>query len=245
MRPGVLERLGLGYEDLKKVKPDIIMLSSSAVGGTGPERLYTGYAPTFAAMGGMAYITGRVGGKPAPLMGTIDLRVGSTGTFAVLAALYHRKLTGEGQHIDLSSAEAVSALMGDAFMDYTMNHRVQERMGNRDRAMAPHAVYRCRDNKWVSIAVGGEDGVAGALRRHRRRAPDQRRPFRRRLPSLAEPGGAGRHHQRMDGRAHARRGDGGATGGRRRGDARLRRRGDRDGPARAGSAASSKRSSTR
>jgi benzylsuccinate CoA-transferase BbsF subunit len=156
MRPGVLERLGLGYEDLKAVKPDIIMLSSSAVGATGPERLYTGYAPTFAAMGGMAYITGRLGGRPAPLMGTIDLRVGSTGTFAILAALYHRKLTGEGQHIDLSSAEAVSALMGDAFMDYAMNGRVQERAGNRDRAMAPHAVYHCRDNKWVSIAVGSE-----------------------------------------------------------------------------------------
>ena len=157
MRPGVLERLGLGYEDLKKVKPDIIMLSSSAVGGTGPERLYTGYAPTFAAMGGMAYITGRAGGRPAPLMGTIDLRVGSTGTFAVLAALYHRKLTGEGQLIDLSSAEAVSSLMGDVFMDYTMNARVQERVGNRDRAMAPHAVYRCLDNKWASIAVGNEE----------------------------------------------------------------------------------------
>jgi benzylsuccinate CoA-transferase BbsF subunit len=170
MRPGVLERLGLGYEELKAIKPDIIMLSSSAVGATGPERLYTGYAPTFAAMGGMAYITGRMGGRPAPLMGTIDLRVGSTGTFAVLAALYHRKLTGEGQHIDLSSAEAVSALMGDAFMDYTMNGRVQGRVGNRDRAMAPHAVYRCRDNKWVSIAVGSETewralrGVIGDLR---------------------------------------------------------------------------------
>ena len=157
MRPGVLDRLGLGYEDLKKVKPDIILLSSSAVGSTGPERLYTGYAPTFAAMGGMAYITGRRGGRPAPLMGTIDLRVGSTGAFAVLVALYHRKLTGEGQHIDLSSAEAVSALMGDAFMDYTMNGCVQERNGNRDRAMAPHAVYPCREGKWVSIAVGDEN----------------------------------------------------------------------------------------
>jgi benzylsuccinate CoA-transferase BbsF subunit len=156
MRPGVLERLGLGYEELKKIKPDIVMLSSSAVGATGPERFTTGYAPTFAAMGGMAYITGRIGGRPAPLMGTIDLRVGSTGTFAVLAALYHRKMTGEGQYIDLSSAEAVSSLMGDAFMDYTMNGRVQERSGNRDRAMAPHGVYRCREEKWVSIAIGSE-----------------------------------------------------------------------------------------
>ncbi len=156
MRPGVLERLGLGYEELKKANPAIIMLSSSAVGGTGPERFYAGYAPTFAAMGGMAYITGRLGGRPAPLMGTIDLRVGSTGAFAVLAALYHRKVSGEGQFIDLSSAEAVSALMGDAFMDYTMNGRVQERTGNRDRGWSPHGVYRCRDGKWVSIAVANE-----------------------------------------------------------------------------------------
>jgi benzylsuccinate CoA-transferase BbsF subunit len=157
MRPGVLDRLGLGYEAMKAIKPEIIMLSSSAVGGTGPERLYTGYAPTFAALGGLAYITGRAAGRPAPLMGTIDLRVGSTGAFAVLAALYHRKRTGKGQYIDLSSAEAVSALMGDAFMDYTMNGRVQERMGNRDRVLAPHNCYRCQgENQWVTIVAGTE-----------------------------------------------------------------------------------------
>ena len=157
MRPGVLERLGLGYEALKSIKPDIIMLSSSAVGGTGPERLYTGYAPTFAALGGLAYITGRPAGRPAPLMGTIDLRVGSTSAFAVLAALYYRKRTGKGQYIDLSSAEAVSVLMGDAFMDYTMNSRVQERVGNRDRAMAPHSCYQCKGEQWVTIAAGTEE----------------------------------------------------------------------------------------
>ena len=156
MRPGVLERLGLGYEALRSIKPDIIMLSSSAVGGTGPERLYTGYAPTFAALGGLAYITGRPAGRPAPLMGTIDLRVGSTIAFAVLAALYYRKRTGNGQYIDLSSAEAVSVLMGDAFMDYTMNSRVQERMGNRDRAIAPHNCYPCKGEQWVTIVAGTE-----------------------------------------------------------------------------------------
>ncbi len=165
MRPGVMERLGLGYEDLRAIRPDIIMLSSSAVGASGPERLYTGYAPTFAAMGGLAYITGRAGGRPAPLMGVIDLRVGSTSAFAVLAALYYRQRTGKGQYIDLSSAEAVSALMGDAFMDYTMNRRVQNRMGNRDQIMAPHNCYHCLpagrqgrgENEWVTIAVGTEE----------------------------------------------------------------------------------------
>jgi len=158
MRPGVMDRLGLGYDDLKAVKPDIIMLSSSAVGATGPERTYAGYAPTFAAMGGHAYITGHADGPPMPLSGAVDLRVGTTSAFAILAALYFRARTGKGQHIDLSSTEAVSALIGHTFMDYSMNGRVQTRAGNRDHTMAPHNSYPCLgENKWVTIAVARED----------------------------------------------------------------------------------------
>ena len=158
MRPGVMDRLGLGYDDLRAVKPDIIMLSSSAVGATGPERTYAGYAPTFAAMGGHAYITGHTNGPPMPLSGAVDLRVGTTSAFAILAALYYRAHTGKGQHIDLSSTEAVSALIGHVFMDYSMNGRVQTRAGNRDQTMAPHNCYRCLgDNKWVTIAVACDD----------------------------------------------------------------------------------------
>ncbi len=154
MRPGVMDRLGLGYDDLKAVKPDIIMLSSSAVGASGPERTYTGYAPTFAAMGGHAYITGHPDGPPMPLSGAVDLRVGTTSAFAILAALYYRARTGKGQHIDLSSTEAVSALIGHVFMDYRMSGRAQTRAGNRDQTMAPHNCYPCQgDNRWVTIAV--------------------------------------------------------------------------------------------
>jgi benzylsuccinate CoA-transferase BbsF subunit len=158
MRPGVMDRLGLGYDDLKAAKPDIIMLSSSAVGSSGPERTYTGYAPTFAAMGGHAYITGHLDGSPMPLSGAVDLRVGTTSAFAILAALHYRARTGKGQHIDLSSTEAVSALIGHVFMDYSMNGRVQTRAGNRDHLMAPHDCYPCLgDNKWVTIAVACEE----------------------------------------------------------------------------------------
>jgi benzylsuccinate CoA-transferase BbsF subunit len=158
MRPGVMDRLGLGYEALKAVKPDIIMLSSSAVGSTGPERSYVGYAPTFAAMGGISHITGRKDGLPQPLSGAIDLRVGTTSAFAVLAALHHRKRTGRGQHIDLSSTEAVSSLVGHVFMEYAMNRRTPERADNRDESMAPHNCYPCGDDgRWVSIAVGNEE----------------------------------------------------------------------------------------
>lgn len=167
MRPGTLERLGLGYEDLRAVKADIIMVSSSAVGATEPERTYVGYAPTFSALGGLSSITGFSNGVPSPLSGAVDLRVGTTCALAVLAALYHHHRTGEGQCIDVSSTEAVSALIGGVFMEYAMNGRVPGRDGNRDRAMAPHNCYPCRPGeggslsdergRWVSIAVGSDE----------------------------------------------------------------------------------------
>ncbi|MHC4551119.1 MAG: CaiB/BaiF CoA transferase family protein [Planctomycetota bacterium] len=164
MRPGVLDRLGLGYEDLRAVKPDIIMLSSSAVGAVGPERAYAGYAPTFASMSGAAHMTGYPDGPPIPLSGSVDLRVGTAAAFGVLAALYHRQQTGEGQNIDLSSTEVMSSMIGDAFLEYGMTGRVPVRVGNRDSIMAPHGCYRCENGEWVSIAVGSADEWA-ALRR--------------------------------------------------------------------------------
>jgi len=158
MRPGVMDRLGLGYEALREVKPDIIMLSSSAVGATGPERTYVGYAPTFAALSGLAYVTGYPEGQPSTLTGAIDTRVGTTAAFAILAALHYRKRTGKGQDIDLSSAESISCLAGDVLMDYTMNGRIRERNGNRDEVMVPHGCYPCQgEGHWVTIAVSGEE----------------------------------------------------------------------------------------
>jgi benzylsuccinate CoA-transferase BbsF subunit len=157
MRPGVLDRLGLGYEDLREVKPDIIMLSSSAVGATGPEKSSIGYAPTFASMSGIVDITGYPDEAPMLLSGSVDLRVGTLSAFAVLAALYHRQRTGEGQQIDLSSTEVMSSMMGEAFLAYAMTDRVPRRRGNRDSSMAPHGCYRAKgEERWISIAVGSE-----------------------------------------------------------------------------------------
>jgi benzylsuccinate CoA-transferase BbsF subunit len=157
MRPGVLDRLGLGYADLKRVKSDIIMLSSSAVGAVGPESSYAGYAPTFAAMSGFAHITGYPDQPPVPLSGSVDLRVGTASAYAVLAALHHRERTGQGQHIDVSSTEVMSMMMGEAFLEYEMTGREPQRMGNRDTAMAPHNCYACKgERQWVTIAVGSE-----------------------------------------------------------------------------------------
>jgi len=154
MRPGAMARLGLSYEDLVKIKPDIIMLSSSAFGETGPYREYVGYAPHFSAFSGLAYVTGYPDSEPNILTGSTDIRSATTSAFAILAALNFRQRTGKGQHIDLSSSETLSVLIGDIIMDYTMNRRQPSRSGNRDSIMAPHNCYRCKgEDKWISIAV--------------------------------------------------------------------------------------------
>jgi len=158
MRPGVMDKLGLGYKDLVKVKPDIIMLSSSGFGSIGPYREYAGYAPIFAAFGGLAYLTGYEDGEPNTMSGVMDLRIGTASAFALLAALIHRQETGEGQYIDLSSSECISALVGSELLEYSMNKRSPYRCGNQDSIMAPHNCYRCKgDDKWVSIAVATDE----------------------------------------------------------------------------------------
>jgi benzylsuccinate CoA-transferase BbsF subunit len=157
MRPGAMERLGLSYSSVNKIKPDIIYLSSSLRGSTGPECEYGGYAPNFAAVSGLSYITGYADDLPAGFMGEIDLMSAATAAFGILAALNHRVQTGEGQHIDISSSDAISVLIGEVLMDYIMNGRIQERRGNDDAVMAPHNCYRCKgEDRWVSIAVAND-----------------------------------------------------------------------------------------
>lgn len=154
MRPGKMDKLGLGYKDFVKVKPDIIMLESSGFGATGPYHGFAGFAPIFASMGGLAYLTGYEDGAPNVMSGVQDMRAGTISAFALIAALLHRQKTGEGQYIDLSSSECLSTLVGPELMDYTMNKRSPFRHGNQDAIWAPHNCYRCKgDDKWISIAV--------------------------------------------------------------------------------------------
>lgn len=158
MRPGAMDRLGLGYDVLKRVKPDIIMLSSSAFGAEGPYHKYGGYAPSFTCYSGLAHLTGYHDGPPNPMTGSTDLMSAATAAFAMIAALNYRQQSGRGQFIDLSSIESLAVFTGDAIMDYVMNGRIQSRQGNRDSIMAPHNCYRCRgDDKWISIAVSTEE----------------------------------------------------------------------------------------
>lgn len=167
MRPGKMAKLHLGYEDLVKVKPDIIMLEATGFGDTGPYKDFAGFAPIFASFGGLAHITGYKDAPPNPMSGVQDLRAGTQAAFAVLVALLHRQKTGEGQYIDVSSSECITTLVGSEMMEYTMNGRSLFRCGNEDPIMAPHNVYRCKgEDKWVSIAVGTDEewrALCGAM----------------------------------------------------------------------------------
>lgn len=154
MRPGTMEKLGLGYTELKSIRPDIIYLSSSALGATGPLRGYTGYASNFAALSGLSYITGYPDGEPSDIRGEVDLFSATTAAFAILAALNYRQSSGQGQFIDLSSTEINAALCGDAFLKLSSNGQEPARMGNKDEIWAPHNCYRCLGNdQWLSVAI--------------------------------------------------------------------------------------------
>jgi crotonobetainyl-CoA:carnitine CoA-transferase CaiB-like acyl-CoA transferase len=164
--PRVTANWGLGYDSLKKINPDIIMLSMSAMGSTGPWRDYVGFGPTIQAFSGITYLTS-FPGKPPLGLGTAyaDHIAGLLACLALLGALEYRRKTGEGQYIDVSQVEAMSSLLGDAILDYQIEGREVEPVGNSSSEAAPHGVYRCKgDDRWCAIAVLSEEEWRGFKR---------------------------------------------------------------------------------
>ena len=156
---GVIAKMGLGYETLKQLKSNIIMISMAGYGATGPESAYVSYGPAQVPMSGLSSVTGFPGFPPMHVGFSYgDPNGGLHGAFAVLAALMHRARTGEGQYIDLSQWETSVALLGEALMAQEMNGEAPARIGNRDEYMAPHGLFRCQgEDRWVSIVVADED----------------------------------------------------------------------------------------
>ena len=153
-RPGVMTRLGLDYETLRRVKPDLIMLSTCGWGATGPDKANASYAPIFAAVGGLSDLTGYQDLPPPTIRTVPDSSAAGMAAFAILCALVYRQATGEGQYIDFSSAENIISLVGDAVVEHSLTGIVPQRQGNQDDTLVPHGTYRCRgDDRWVSIAV--------------------------------------------------------------------------------------------
>jgi benzylsuccinate CoA-transferase BbsF subunit len=165
-RVGVMANFGLDYPRLRAVKPDIIMVSLSSQGQTGPERGYGSFGAVLEQTGGLAAITGYEPDAPTAT-GTFipDPVVAALAAGLVVAALHFRRRTGLGLYIDLSQRETVTAIVGETIMDYVMNGRVQRPMGNRHPTMAPHGVYPCAgEDRWVAIAVGTDAEFAALCR---------------------------------------------------------------------------------
>jgi crotonobetainyl-CoA:carnitine CoA-transferase CaiB-like acyl-CoA transferase len=157
LRPGAMERMKLGYEQLKTVKPDIISVSIKMWGNDGPLGYQTGYAPCFAALAGVASLVGYPGGPP---LGTSmrygDSTVGAAAAFAAVAALLHRDLTGEGQFVDVSAVETLSSMIGDCLLAQELTGTPLLPDGNRHADMAPHNCYPCTGGDWISIAAADD-----------------------------------------------------------------------------------------
>jgi crotonobetainyl-CoA:carnitine CoA-transferase CaiB-like acyl-CoA transferase len=157
--PKAMRAWGFDYESLRRVKPDIIMLSSCLMGQTGPLAKIAGFGNMAAAIVGFHNLTGWPDRPPAGVYGAYTDYLSPRFTaIALLAALDHRRRTGEGQYIDQSQAECSIHFLGPAILDYTVNGRVDGRVGNFDPTFAPHGVYPAAgDDNWVAIVCRNDD----------------------------------------------------------------------------------------
>jgi len=151
---GAIDRMGLGYEELKKIKPNIIMLSSSTMGRYGPYRDLPTFGAQLVALAGLTHITGWPDRPPANLEVYTDFIAPHFNVLAILAALDYRRRTGRGQYLDMAQYENAVHFMAPLILDKVVNERVAGRMGNYYPAASPHGAYRCQgEDRWCVIAV--------------------------------------------------------------------------------------------
>ena len=157
---GVMDRLALGYEELKAVKPDIIMIRLQGLGTTGPRKDYVTWGPSLMPFSGMSWLWNHPdGGAPVGSQTSYpDYIVSVHMAFVLMAALHHRANTGEGQLIDIAQGEVTASLIGPALLDGLVNGRAAKPLGNGSRRRAPHGCYPCRgDDAWCVVSVGDEE----------------------------------------------------------------------------------------
>src|SRR3989449_1142951 len=165
MRPGVMARLGLDYESLRARQSDLIMLSTSNMGQTAPHAPHPGFGSQLSSLSGFTHLIGEPDGPPYFLYGPyIDFVAVAFGGISVLAALDHRRRTGEGSYIDLSQFETGVQFISSAMLDYSANGVIANRDGNRDAIAAPHGCYPCSDGEWCVISCWDDQEWAGLCR---------------------------------------------------------------------------------
>jgi benzylsuccinate CoA-transferase BbsF subunit len=151
---GAMKRMGLGYEVLREIKPDIIMLSTSMQGQTGPHATHPGSGHKLTALTGFSNILGWPDRAPGWIAAYTDFIAPRYNIMAIMAALEYRRRTGKGQYLDMSQFEAGIQFMAPLVLDCAVNGRVLGRQGNRVVDAAPHNAYRCLgEDRWCTIAV--------------------------------------------------------------------------------------------
>jgi crotonobetainyl-CoA:carnitine CoA-transferase CaiB-like acyl-CoA transferase len=155
----VMRGFGLDYEALRELSPDLIMLSSTGYGHTGPWAQYGAVGPTTEAASGLAAVSGYRGGSPIlPDIPFTDYVAAEHAVLAVVLALYRRQRTGEGAWIDLSQTETQTAIAGELIMQASLGDGAASPLGNRHAGMAPHGFFPCSgDDRWIAIAVSTDD----------------------------------------------------------------------------------------
>jgi benzylsuccinate CoA-transferase BbsF subunit len=159
-RPGLMKQMRFGYEELKKVKEDIILLEVSIMGQEGPLVGVGGWGSNSMAQSGQFYYYRFPGGGPnSPGFTAVPDAIGPIfAAMAGIAALEYKRKTGKGQHIDVSQLEPLVHFLGPAVLDYTINGRIQPPVGSHEPYAAPHNAFRCKgDDRWCVIAVFTED----------------------------------------------------------------------------------------
>src|SRR5215813_390453 len=191
----VMHNWGMDYESIRKIKPDIIAVSMSGFGHTGPQKDYVSYGPTLQALSGYTLLMRHPGREPAGWgYSYADMSGGYSGALAVLMALWHRKRTGQGQFVDLSQFETVSSVVGPALLDVLVNNAAVAPCGNRSQEApaAPHGIYRCAGtDRWCALTVFGD----GEWRAFCRALGD---PAWTKDPRFATPAGRLEHQEALD-----------------------------------------------
>jgi crotonobetainyl-CoA:carnitine CoA-transferase CaiB-like acyl-CoA transferase len=162
----VMRSWGMDFTTLSQLKPEIVCVSMSGLGHTGPRSNYVSYGPTLQALSGYTLLMTEGDGQPAGYgYSYADMSGGYTGALAALIALWHRRRTGHGQFVDLSQFEAVTSVIGPALLDIAVNGRAQAPFGyqSQERPSAPHGVYRCRprdgdDDRWLALSIDSQAG---------------------------------------------------------------------------------------
>ncbi|OGA46927.1 MAG: CoA-transferase [Betaproteobacteria bacterium RIFCSPLOWO2_12_FULL_63_13] len=161
MRPGVIDRIGLGFEELRKSNSDLIMLSTCNMGQTGPRADTPGFGSQLSALAGFCGLTGAKDGPPMLLYGPyIDYVASTLGAAAVLAALERRERTGKGAYLDVSQYECGLLFLAGPLLEYHTSGKIADRVENDDPDAAPHGAYACQGEGWIALSCWSEDEFA-------------------------------------------------------------------------------------